>query len=132
MFELIMQYGQPALFWVLALLAGLVAKHVVTLTSNRWAQGVIQRAYAEIDDAVRMVSQVYVNELKRASEDGTLTDEEKAIAKQMAIAAFKDNFGGTTALKRLARALGLSDIAGWVSDKVEVAVNTRAVLPPPR
>lgn len=132
MFELIAQYGLPVLYWILALLAGLVSKHVVTLTSNKWAQGVIQRAYVEIDDAVKLVAQTYVDEIKRASEDGSLSEEEKLVAKKMAVEVFKDNFGGSAALKRLAKALGLNDVVGWVVDKVEVSVATNKGIAPPR
>lgn len=107
--------------WVLALLAGLVSKYIVTLTSNKWAQGVIQRAYKEIEEAVVEVMQTYVAELKKANADGVLTDQEKAIAKQMALAVFRDNLG-SKGLARLARALGLEDVTAWVENKLEGAV----------
>lgn len=128
MFELIMGYGPKVLMYVLALLAGLVTKYVVTLTKNRWAQGVIQRAYKEIEEAVIEVMQTYVAELKKANADGMLTPEEKQHAKELALSVFKENFGGSAALARLARALGLSDVTSWVESKLEGAVTNNKYI----
>lgn len=128
------QLAANALAWVLggSVAGALVARLVVSIKSG-YVQGVVQRAYAEVRDAVLMVHQTYVSEITAGKADGTLTDEEKAKAKADAIAAAK-SYIGVKGLEALGRVLGLdvSGVEGWLGGKVEAhvaALKADAMLP---
>ncbi len=120
LFDLYVNFGGPALMWLLAGLTGLLTKFVWDLIKNAKLRGLLSRAYAEIRDAVLEVNQTYVDALKKGREDGTLTDIEKAEAKDLAMDSFKSNFG-RKGLKALGRVIGVS-LDSWLSSKTEAAV----------
>jgi hypothetical protein len=133
LYSLFADHGPAALAWTLSALAGVALTYLVVRIRWEYVRGVVTRAIAEIQDAVLEVAQVFADEIKRASEDGKLTAEEKAVAKQMAIDTAKSNLG-SKGLKRLSRVLGLGDVTDWIANKVEAAVATKppkaTALPP--
>jgi Sec-independent protein translocase protein TatA len=121
----VLTHGDHVLFWVLAVVGAFVARLVLGQIKAGKIQQVVGRALREVGDAVMMVGKTYVEALKAASADGTLTDAEKAEAKARAIAAAKKNIG-VDGLKALGRILGLGDgddsLTHWLETKVESAV----------
>lgn len=108
---------------IIAILGG-VGTVVGYLLRSQWARDAFARFVVEVEAVVREVSQVYTDEITRARMDGTLTEEEKATARAMAVARLKVNFGAK-GLARLARILGVADenVDRWVGSHVEAAVS---------
>ena len=129
MFDLIAQYGSQIGAAFVAIAGILGTRYLWSKISIDWARGVAQRAYSELIDAVLEVWQTYVSEIIKDRADGTLTDEEKAEAKQRALDIAKSNLGAK-GLARLARALGFGSLVhtdtsqtlSWLGSKVETAV----------
>jgi hypothetical protein len=122
------EYGIQVLTWILIAIAMIASRYLLPHIKNVWVVGTINRFGFEIRAAVLAVAQGYVNDIKKAREDGKLTDEEKAEAKRRAIAMAK-SYIGPKGLKILARVLGLDNVTDWIADKIEAEV---AQLPPPR
>lgn len=115
-------YGPKILAWMLAALTALLGKYVWQKVGQEYLRGVLERAMFEINAAVLDVSQTYADGLKAGRADGTLTSEEKGLAKRMAIAKAKENLGAK-GLERLGRILGTGEaVERWLSNKVEAAV----------
>lgn len=134
MYELIENYGNSALGWVLAGLGLLLSRYVWIRIGNDYALGVLTRAWGEVRAAVAEVGQTYVAAIKAGRADGKLTDEEKAVAKSLAIAAAKRNLGAK-GLRALARILGLDSVDEWLAGRLEAAVaegKAAGVLDPPK
>lgn len=123
MLDLFITYGDDALKWLLAAAGALLLKYVFSLVKNSYANGVLGRAWLEVQGAVLEVEQVYVGALRAARADGKLTDAEKAQAKAMAIAIARENLG-KKGLARLARVLGLDSVERWLGSKSEQALAT--------
>lgn len=115
-------HGDDAITWVAVALAALVAKYVIAKIDNETVRKYVGRAWTEVKSAVAEVYQTYVAELKAASADGKLTDEEKAEAKKKAIALAKSNIG-KKGLARLVRILGIDALDDWLGTQVEAAVD---------
>ena len=64
--------------------AGILIKWAVDKIANKYADAALELLNDAIVISVAAVNQVYVDAIKSASEDGTLTDEEKKQAKAMA------------------------------------------------
>lgn len=128
MYDLIQNYGLYVLGLVLGGIATLLAKFVFPRIKAGYARDLAQRAWVEIQGAAFEVGQVYVDGLKAASKDGTLTVNEKAAAKVMAIDVAKANIGAA-GLKRLGRVLGVN-IDTWLASKVEQAVAIQKLTKP--
>lgn len=60
---------------------------------NETLRGIVERLDDLVLKVVNEVYQTYVREIKNAREDGTLTEEEKAEAKRIAIAKLKEYLG---------------------------------------
>ena len=118
---LISQFGLQALTVVFSLVGVLALRALNAYVKSTYLRDVLVRAGAEAQAAVDEVAQVYVKEIKRANEDGVLTDEEKAKAKAMAVEIFKSNLG-KKGLDRLIKVLGMDDLQSWISGKIESAV----------
>lgn len=130
MVETIAAYGPQVLAWVLAALGSLLATHVFLRIKEGYVRDVLQRAWIEVQGAVTEVSQVYADAIKRAREDGQLTQNEKAAAKTMAMDVAKANIG-VKGLARLARVIGIP-IDQWLASKTEQAVaQLKAAQPAP-
>jgi len=128
--EIIINFGTPLATLAIAILSAVLSRFVWSRISADWARRLLQAAYAEIADAVLIVWQTYVEELKEKSADGKLTEAERAEAKDRAIDIVLRNLG-ETGLKRLARVLGFEDsgnvtaidhTVAWLEDKTEAAV----------
>jgi len=119
MAELYMQYGPALLLAIFTVIAWLFM-HLLwnRIKDSKYAKYIL-RAGQELRASINEVSQTYVAELKAASEDGKLTDEEKKAALQKAIDKFKSNYG-VKGLKRLSKILGLGDkLDGWLTTQAE-------------
>ena len=90
--------------------AGILIKWAVDKIANKYADAALEFLNEAIAIGVTAANQVYVDAIKAASEDGTLTDEEKRQAKSLAwdyvfkqlppkfIEALKKMFGTAEAL----------------------------------
>lgn len=109
------------LSWVAVYAANLIKAKV----ANTYLQGVLVRLDDAVYTAVKMVTQTYVDAIKEASADGTLTADEKMAAKQKAIDAVKD-YLGAKGLATIAQVLGLtgSAVDSFLGAKIEAAVAT--------
>lgn len=113
-------HGDKALFWVMAVVGGLLARAIMHYVGASKAAGVIRRALTEVGDAVLATTQTYVTAIKAANADGKLTDVEKAEAKALAIATAKKLIG-PEGLKRLSKIIG-GDLDSWIGTKIEAAL----------
>lgn len=113
-------HGDKFLFWALVFVGGLVSTLILKQIKAGTVRDIVSRALTEVGDAVLAVTQTYVEALKKASADGTLTDAEKAEAKRLAIETVKKNLG-PEGLAKLAKIIGV-DIDGWLGTKIEAAV----------
>jgi hypothetical protein len=129
MFTFLADYGDKLAAALVALLGLLGSRFLWGRLAAGTARLVVQRAYAEVVDAVLEVWQTYVSDLRKSRADGVLTAEERATAKARALAVARQNLGAK-GLTRLARALGFGSLLGidndattaWLGTKVETAV----------
>jgi hypothetical protein len=127
--DIIVQFGEPLATLIVGLLGAVMTRFVWSRINTDWARRLLERVYAEVVDAVLIVWQTYVHELKESSADGKLTAEERAEAKRRAVATVLKNLG-ETGIQRLAKALGFKDgpvsavnrTVSWLEDKTEAAV----------
>jgi hypothetical protein len=126
--EDLLVHGQSVVWWVLSALGMVLSRFVWVKLKNEWARAFLGRVYAEIDDAVKEVYQVYVDAIRARSADGKLTDAEKSEAKAMAIESAKSNLG-PKGIKRLLKVLGLNTGAldNWLGTKVEASVRNAKI-----
>src|SRR5690606_2717156 len=87
--------------------------------AQKMVLGLLERAHREVYDAVRATSQTYVDELKKAREDGKITEEEARRAREIAWQHFKAQMG-TVALAELEQIVG--DLTEWFASELEAAV----------
>ncbi len=120
LFFWVLAHGDKFLMWALVFIGGLVSMVILKQLKSGTVRDIVSRALTEVGDAVLAVTQTYVDEIKLASADGKLTDEEKAHAKAKAVALIKSNIG-LEGIKKLARIIGV-DVDGWLGTKVEAAV----------
>jgi hypothetical protein len=109
-----------ALTWAAAKLAQLIRAKV----QNEYLKGVLVRLDDAVFTAVKDMQQTVVEQIKAASADGKITDDEKKQIKDKALAAVKSHLG-TKGLAEAAAILGLggSALEGLLSSKVEAAVH---------
>lgn len=122
----------PVLLAIIGWVGVQVAAFIRARTKNEVVSGVLIRLDDAVIVAVKESLQVYVDAIKEASQDGRLTDDEKARAKELAIASVKSHIG-VKGLKEIVTVLGLdagmldkfigSRIEAAVSDTKMVAVN---------
>jgi hypothetical protein len=116
-----------ALTWAAAKLAQLIRAKV----QNEYLKGVLVRRDDAVFTAVKGIQQSVVEQIKEASADGKITDDEKKRIKEKALASVRSHLG-TKGLAEVARILGLDGGAldGLLSSKVEAAVHDlRRALP---
>jgi hypothetical protein len=118
----ILIHGNAVIAWVGVALVALLARYVVAKIGNDLLRGCVGRALDEVRDAVAEVWQTYVSALKEANVDGKLTAEEKALARQKALAIVQGNLG-TKGIARLGRILGIDSVNDWLATKIESAVD---------
>jgi len=109
-----------ALTWVAAKLAQLLRAKI----KNEYLKGALVRLDDAILVAVKDLQQSVVDEIKAASADGKISDDEKKRIKEKALANVKAHLG-TKGLSELATILGLDGGAldGVLSSRVEAAVH---------
>ena len=109
-----------ALTWAAAKLAQLIRAKV----QNEYLKGVLVRVDDAVFTAVKDLQQTVVEQIKAASADGKITDDEKKQIKDKALAAVKSHLG-TKGLAEAASVLGLGGgaLEGLLSSKVESAVH---------
>jgi hypothetical protein len=109
-----------ALTWAAAKLAQLIRAKV----QNEYLKGVLVRLDDAVFTAVKGIQQSVVEQIKEASADGKITDDEKKRIKDKALTSVKSHLG-TKGLAEVARILGLDGGAldGLLSSKVEAAVH---------
>ncbi len=119
--------AEPLATLLLGVLVAYATRFLQKKINNDYADGVVGRALAELQAAVVSVGQTYVSAIKDASADGTLTPEEKRLARDMAIAKAKENIG-PEGLRKLARILGV-DLDKWLETHLEkhVAENKEGI-----
>jgi hypothetical protein len=117
-----------ALTWAAAKLAQLIRAKV----QNEYLKGVLVRVDDAVFTAVKDLQQTVVEQIKAASADGKITDDEKKQIKDKALAAVKSHLG-TKGLAEAASVLGLSGgaLEGLLSSKVESAVHDLRRSAPP-
>lgn len=119
--EVLLLFGAPLLAlatWGVAKLNQLVKAKI----KNEYWSGVLARLNDAVFTAVKSVHQSFVDPLKK--ENGGLTDENKAIAKKMAVETAK-SYIGAKGLQELAKVFGLGadETEQMINDKVEAAVS---------
>ena len=109
-----------ALTWAAAKLAQLIRAKV----KSEYLRGALVRLDDAVFTAVKDLQQSVVEEIKAASADGKITDDEKKRIKEKALVSVKSHLG-TKGLSELATVLGLDGgaIEGFLSSKVEAAVH---------
>ncbi len=109
-----------ALTWAAAKLAQLIRAKI----QNEYLKGVLVRIDDAVFTAVKDLQQTVIEQLKAASADGKLTDDEQKQLKEKALAAVKSHLG-TKGIAEAAAILGLggSALDGLLSSKVEGAVH---------
>jgi len=93
-----------ALTWAAAKLAQLIRAKV----QNEYLKGVLVRIDDAVFTAVKDLQQTVVEQIKAASADGKITDDEKKQIKDKALAAVKSHLG----TKGLAEAAGILGLGG--------------------
>jgi hypothetical protein len=122
--------GNSVIVWVGVAVAGLLGKWLLGKISNDTAQKYIGRALDEVYDAVGEVYQTFTKSLKASNADGKLTNDEKKIAKSLALATAKANIG-VKGIARLSRILGIDSLDSWLATKVEATVANTHSAPKP-
>jgi len=109
-----------ALTWAAAKLAQLIRAKV----QNEYLKGVLVRVDDAVFTAVKDLQQTVVEQIKAASADGKITDDERKQIKEKALAAVRSHLGA----KGIAEAAGILGLGGGaleglLSSKVEAAVH---------
>lgn len=118
----------PVLLAALSWLSLRIAALINAKVKNERLQGILSRLDDAVFAAVREVEQVYVSMLKTASQDGSLTSEERRQAKDSALQAARA-YLGPRGLAELAKVLGMpeAEVDSVIGSRVESAVyNLRA------
>ena len=113
-------YLGPALLLLLGWLMLKGKELIAQKVSNEAVRGMLTRLSDTTETAVKAVHQAFVDPLKKG---GTFSDEDKAIAKQMALAEIKSHFG-EKGIKELMHILGWDEknVDQNLSTKVEAKV----------
>lgn len=114
----------PLVMLGLGYVSKLLADLIKAKTKNEYLSGVLVRLNTSVVDAVKAIEQSVVEEIKKASADGVITDAERLSIKQAALDAVK-SYLGVKGLNEIGKVLGLSNAAveGLISDKIEAAVH---------
>lgn len=120
----ILEILSPVLLAALTWAAAKAAELVRAKVKNEYLKGVLVRLDDAVFTAVKELQQSVVDEIKRASADGKITDEEKRRIKEKALTTVKSHLGNK-GLAELAKILGLNGggLDGLLSSKVEAAVH---------
>lgn len=120
--ESIIQIVEPIFVLLLSYVAAQVAAWIKARVSNTRYQVALNRLTEIVITTVHDLEQTTVEGLKEASEDGKLTDVEKADIKRRALNVVLDHVGD---LSKLAEDLGVTrdSIVSFVEAKIEAEVH---------
>jgi len=120
----VLEISSPVLLAALTWAAAKLAQLIRAKVQNEYLKNALVRLDDAVFTAVKDLQQSVVEEIKAASSDGKITDEEKKQIKDRAIAAVKSHLG-TKGLAEAAKILGLEGgaLEGLLSSKVEAAVH---------
>lgn len=120
----ILEILSPVLLAALTWAAAKLAQFIRAKVQNEYLKGVLVRLDDAVFTAVKDLQQSVVEQIKAASADGKITDEEKKQIKDRALASVKSHLG-TKGLAEVAKVLGLEGgaLEGLLSSKVEAAVH---------
>lgn len=120
----VLEILSPVVLAVLTWAAAKLAQLIRAKVQNEYLKGVLVRLDDAVFTAVKDLQQSVVDEIKAASVDGKITEEEKRRIKEKAISAVKSHLG-TKGLAEVAKILGLEGgaLEGLLSSKVEAAVH---------
>ena len=117
MYDIIASHGMTvATYALIALAAGLgwIVKQIV---SDVRVRTFLAKLGLHVKAACLEVAQTYTDEIRKASADGTLTDEEKAAAKALAMSKLRARLGWKGLLE-VAKVLGIGGFFGWLGAKI--------------
>lgn len=120
----ILEILSPVLLAALAWAAAKLAQLIRVKIKHEYLRGVLIRLEDAVVVSVKDLQQTVVEEIKAASADGKISDDEKKRIKEKALASVKSHLG-TKGLSELATVLGLDGgaIDGFLSSRVEAAVH---------
>lgn len=120
----VLEILSPVLLAALTWAATKLAFFIQARIKNEYLRNALVRLEDAVFTAVKELDQTVVAEIKAASADGKITDDEKKRIKEKALASVKSHIG-TKGLSELAKVLGLESGAldGFLSSKVEAAVH---------
>jgi len=124
----------PLVIAGLGYLSKLLADLIRAKTRNEYLSSVLVRLNVAVLDVVKAIEQNVVKEIKRANEDGKITDEEKQTIKSIALNSVK-SYLGVKGLAQLGKILGLDSnaIDSMIETKIESAVldlkKTQVLIP---
>jgi len=120
----VLEILSPVLLAALTWAATKLAMYIQARIQNEYLRNVLVRLEDAVFTAVKDLQQSVVEEVKAASADGKISDDEKKRIKEKAIASIKAHIG-TKGLSEVAKVLGLDSGAldGFLSSKVEAAVH---------
>jgi hypothetical protein len=128
--ELAVDYGDKLLGWILALLGAAATWLLVRVGASAAWRSLVTELGAHARDVVLEVWQTYVEALKEGRADGKLTDQEKRIAKERAVAKLRARLGwrklialgGGVLTKLFAGSAWAQRVEDWLGGAVETAV----------
>lgn len=125
-----LQALSPIVLAALSWLSLRVAALINTKVKTERLHGILTRLDDAVFAAVREVEQVYVSMIKTASEDGSLSAEERRQAKDAALQAAR-TYLGPRGLAELCKVLGMGedDVDRVISTRVESAVYSLRAQP---
>lgn len=120
----ILEISSPVLLAALTWAAAKLAQLIRAKVQNEYLKGVLVRLDDAVFTAVKDLQQSVVEEIKAASADGKITDDEKRQIKERALASVKSHLG-TKGLAEIAKVFGLEGgaLETLLSSKVEAAVH---------
>lgn len=128
----ILEISSPLLLAALTWAAAKLAQLIRAKVQNEYLKGVLVRLDDAVFTAVKDLQQSVVEQIKAASADGKITDDEKKQIKERALASVKSHVG-TKGLAEAAKVLGLEGgaLETLLSSKVEAAVHDLRRTAPP-
>jgi hypothetical protein len=99
-------------------------------TKNALVTGMMDRLSTEVQSAVAAADQLAVADIKAASANGKLTAADAVKVKSDVLAQIKANLGGDAGVAKATKILGVEDIEGYISSKIEAAVKALAASAP--
>lgn len=120
----VIEIFSPVLFLALTWVAGRLAQLIRTKIQNEHLKNLLLRLDDAVLTVVKDLQQRMVQQAKHASVDGKITEDEKKLIKETALALVKVNLGAVGRVQ-LSRTLGMQDreMEVLLSSKIEAAVH---------